>query len=272
LHAGHGQWRLAPAFDLNPFPDRVRELKTWISSETGPEATVEALLSVAPYFKIPQARAKEAVRHVERAVARWRKEGRSLGMTDTEILDVFAQSVAAELERTFGTMRFDFLVNNAGTSLHASIAETTAAQIDEVYSVHFKAPFLLTQKLLPLIADGGRILNVSSGLARMTMPGSAAYGAMKAAVETLTRYMAQELGPRKITVNVIAPGAIATDFSGGRVRDNPELNRRVASMTALSRVGQPDDVGGAVAMLLAPESGCGWINGQRIEVSGGMGL
>jgi len=136
--------------------------------------------------------------------------------------------------------------------------------------VHFKAPFLLTQRLLPLIADGGRILNVSSGLARMTIPGSAAYGAMKAAVETLTRYMAQELGARKITANVIAPGAIATDFSGGMVRDNPEVNRRVASMTALGRVGLPDDIGGAVAMLLSPESG--WINGQRIEVSGGMGL
>jgi NAD(P)-dependent dehydrogenase (short-subunit alcohol dehydrogenase family) len=123
---------------------------------------------------------------------------------------------------------------------------------------------------LPLIADGGRVINVSSGLARMTLPGYAAYGAMKAAVETLTRYMAKELGERKITANVVAPGAIATDFSGGIVRDNPELNRMVASMTALGRVGQPDDVGGAVAMLLAPESG--WINGQRIEVSGGQGL
>jgi NAD(P)-dependent dehydrogenase (short-subunit alcohol dehydrogenase family) len=136
--------------------------------------------------------------------------------------------------------------------------------------VHFKAPFLLTQRLLPLIANGGRIINVSSGLARMTIPGSAAYAAMKAAVETLTRYMAKELGARKITANVIAPGAIATDFSGGMVRDNPEMNQRVAAMTALGRVGQPDDVGGAVAMLLSPESG--WINGQRIEVSGGMGL
>jgi NAD(P)-dependent dehydrogenase (short-subunit alcohol dehydrogenase family) len=123
---------------------------------------------------------------------------------------------------------------------------------------------------LPLIADGGRILNVSSGLARMTIPGSSAYGAMKAAVETLTRYLAKELGPRKITANVIAPGAIATDFSGGLVRDNPDVNRMVTSMTALGRVGQPDDIGAAVAMLLSPESG--WINGQRIEVSGGMGL
>jgi len=125
-------------------------------------------------------------------------------------------------------------------------------------------------RLLPLIADGGRIINVSSGLARMTNPGSAAYGAMKAAVETLTRYMAKELAARKITANVIAPGAIATDFSGGMVRDNPELNKQVASMTALGRVGLPNDIGGAVAMLLSPESG--WINGQRIEVSGGMVL
>jgi NAD(P)-dependent dehydrogenase (short-subunit alcohol dehydrogenase family) len=193
-----------------------------------------------------------------------------LDVADSTSFEPFAKSVATELERTFGAKRFDFLVNNAGTSLHASIGETTAAQIDEIYKVHFKAPFLLTQRLLPLIADGGRILNVSSGLARLTVQGSAAYGAMKAAVETLTRYMAQELGPRKITVNVIAPGAVATDFSGGMVRDNPDMNRRIASMTALGRVGQPDDIGGAVAMLLAPESG--WINGQRIEVGGGIGL
>ncbi|HEV8550505.1 MAG TPA: SDR family oxidoreductase [Polyangiaceae bacterium] len=193
-----------------------------------------------------------------------------LDVADSASFDAFAKSIATELERTFGKQQLDFLVNNAGTALHASIAETTAAQLDDVYAVHFKAPYLLTQKLLPLIADGGRILNVSSGLARFTNPGSAAYGAMKAAVEMLTRYMAQEFGPRKIAVNVVAPGAIATDFSGGIVRDNPDVNRRVASVTALGRVGLPDDVGGAVAMLLAPESG--WINGQRIEVSGGMVL
>jgi NAD(P)-dependent dehydrogenase (short-subunit alcohol dehydrogenase family) len=193
-----------------------------------------------------------------------------LDVTDSGSFDAFAAGVRGELERIFGRKQFDFLVNNAGNSLHASIAETTPAQLDEVYAVHFKAPFLLTQRLLPLIADGGRILNVSSGLARMTYPGSSAYGAMKAAVEVFTRYLAQELGPRRITANVIAPGAIATDFSGGIVRDNPELNRRIASMTALGRVGQPDDIGGAVALLLAPE--IGWLNGQRIEVSGGQGL
>jgi NAD(P)-dependent dehydrogenase (short-subunit alcohol dehydrogenase family) len=193
-----------------------------------------------------------------------------LDVADSASFDAFGKSVAGELERTFGREQFDYLVNNAGTSLHASIAETTEAQLDEIYNVHFKAPFLLTQRLLPLIADGGRIINVSSGLARMTIPGSAAYGAMKAAVETFTRYAAKELSGRKITANVIAPGAIATDFSGGMVRDNPEINRMVVSMTALGRVGLADDIGGAVAMLLSPESG--WINGQRIEASGGMGL
>jgi NAD(P)-dependent dehydrogenase (short-subunit alcohol dehydrogenase family) len=193
-----------------------------------------------------------------------------LDVAESDSFEAFAKTVAVELERTWERKQFDYLINNAGMGLHAAIAETTSAQIDAVYNVHFKAPFLLTQRLLPLITDGGRVINVSSGLARMTMPGFSAYAAMKSAVETLTRYMAKELGARKITVNVVAPGAIATDFHGGMVRDNPELNRTVASMTALGRVGQADDVGGAVAVLLSPESG--WINGQRIEVSGGQGL
>jgi NAD(P)-dependent dehydrogenase (short-subunit alcohol dehydrogenase family) len=218
-----------------------------------------------------RAAASEAseVRERIRALGR-RAVALPLDVGDSASFDAFGNAVSAEMERTWGRKQIDYVVHNAGVALHASIAETTAAQLDEVYHVHFKAPFLLTQRLLPLIAEGGRILNVSSGLARMTIPGSAAYGAMKAAVEVLTRYMAKELGARRITANVIAPGAIATDFSGGMVRDNPEVNRMVASMTALGRVGLPDDIGGAVAMLLAPESG--WINGQRIEVSGGMGL
>lgn len=193
-----------------------------------------------------------------------------LDVIDTGKFEAFARSVSAELERTWGRKQFDYLVNNAGVSMHAGVFETTEAQLDEVYKVNFKGPLLLTQRLLPLIVDRGRILNVSSGLARLTIPGSGVYGAMKAGLETLTRYMAKELGARKITANIIAPGAIATDFSGGMVRDNPEVNKMVASMTALGRAGLPDDIGGAVAMLLAPESG--WINGQRIEVSGGMGL
>jgi NAD(P)-dependent dehydrogenase (short-subunit alcohol dehydrogenase family) len=139
-----------------------------------------------------------------------------------------------------------------------------------MFNLHVKGPVLLTQRLLPLLADGGRILNVSSGLTRFTMPGYAAYAAMKGAVEVLTRYMAKELGARKITVNAIAPGAIETDFGGGVVRDNPEVNRMIASATALGRAGLPDDIGAAVAMLLSLESG--WLNGQRVEVSGGMSL
>jgi NAD(P)-dependent dehydrogenase (short-subunit alcohol dehydrogenase family) len=170
----------------------------------------------------------------------------------------------------FGTERFDYLVNNAGTAHHNSIEKTTEAEMDALYNVHFKGVFFLTQKLLPLINDGGRIVNVSSGLTRIIMPGSGPYGSMKGAIEVLTKYMAKELGPRRIAVNVVAPGAIATDFSGGMVRDNPDLNKRVADMTALGRVGQPDDIGPMIASLLSEDNR--WVNAQRIEVSGGMSI
>jgi len=166
--------------------------------------------------------------------------------------------------------RFDILVNNAGTSLHVPLMEVTEAQFDGIVAVHFKAVVFLTQALAPLLADGGRILNVSSGLARVSLPGSGVYGAAKGAVEVLTRYQARELAARGITVNVLAPGAVETDFSGGMVRDNPDVNRMVASMTALGRAGLPDDIGAAAAALLA--EGNGWVTGQRIEVSGGMML
>jgi NAD(P)-dependent dehydrogenase (short-subunit alcohol dehydrogenase family) len=182
----------------------------------------------------------------------------------------FASAVQKLLADRWGRKDFDYLVNNAGIGLHASIAETTEAQFDELMNIHLKAPFFLTQRLLPLMRDGGRILNVSSGLARFSFPGYAAYGAMKGGVEVLTRYMAKEFGARGISVNTLAPGAIETDFGGATVRDNPEVNKQIASLTALGRVGLPDDVGGAVATLLADESG--WINGQRVEVSGGMML
>jgi NAD(P)-dependent dehydrogenase (short-subunit alcohol dehydrogenase family) len=176
------------------------------------------------------------------------------------------QRALAELEAE----RFDFLVNNAGTSLHKAFDQTTEEELDQLYNVHFKGVFLLTQKLLPLINDSGRIVNISSGLARFSIPGTSAYASMKGAVEVLTRYLAKELGPRGIAVNAVAPGAIATDFSGGMVRDNPEMNKRVAEMTALGRVGEPDDIGPMVAALLSEE--IRWVNGQRIEVSGGMAL
>lgn len=169
-----------------------------------------------------------------------------------------------------GAERFDYLVNNAGTAHHNSIERTTEDELDTLYKVHFKGVFLLTQALLPLINDGGRIANLSSGLTRIVVPGSAPYASMKGAVEVLTRYLAKELGPRRIAVNTVAPGAIATDFSGGMVRDNPEVNRRVSEMTALGRAGVPDDIGPMIASLLSDENR--WIDAQRIEVSGGMSI
>ncbi len=182
----------------------------------------------------------------------------------------FAAQLRETLARTFGAERFDYLVNNAGFGDDASIAEVTEVQFDRLLNVHFKGVLFLTQRLLPLLADGGRIVNISSGLTRTSFPGKAVYAAMKGAVEVLSRYLAVELGARRIAVNVIAPGAVATDFGGGQVRDNPELGARIASFTALGRVGLPDDIGGAIAHLLASE--CGWINAQRIEVSGGLNV
>lgn len=166
--------------------------------------------------------------------------------------------------------RFDYLINNAGAGYHASIEETTVEALDELYAVHVKGVFFLTQALLPLLNDGGRIVNLSTGLARFSLPGSSAYASMKGAVEVLTRYMAKELGGRGITANVVAPGAIETDFGGGVVRDNPDVNNFVASATALGRAGLPDDIGPMIASLLSDANR--WITGQRIEVSGGMNL
>ncbi len=182
----------------------------------------------------------------------------------------FADSVKKVLSEVFGAERFDNLVNNAGIGINAPFEETTEEQFDLLVDIHLKAPFFLTQKLLPVIKDGGRIMNISSGLARFCMPGYSAYGAMKGGVEVLTRYMAAELGKRGISVVVLAPGAIETDFGGGVVRDNKHVNDHIASITALGRVGLPDDIGGAVAALLSADAR--WINGMRIEVSGGMVL
>lgn len=190
-----------------------------------------------------------------------------LNTADTSSFDGFAQNVRQVLAE-LGAKRFDYLVNNAGTSHHNSIEQTTEEELDQLYNVHFKGVFFLTQKLLPLINDGGRIVNISSGLTRMSIPGSAAYASMKGAVEVLTRYLAKELGERRIAVNTVAPGAIATDFSGGMVRDNAELNQQIAGMTALGRAGVPDDVGPMIASLLSEDNR--WVNAQRIEVSGGM--
>ncbi|MFZ6819938.1 SDR family NAD(P)-dependent oxidoreductase [Undibacterium sp. Ji22W] len=204
---------------------------------------------------------------------------RQLGRTAVAIqLDVgnaasflgFSQSLSQVLQDNWGQQQFDYLLNNAGIGSHAHFADTSEAQFDQLMNVHFKGVFFLTQRLLPLLKDGGRILNVSSGLTRFALPGYSAYAAMKGAVEVLSRYQAKELGSRGISVNVLAPGAIETDFGHGAVRDNAVLNQFVAEQTALGRAGLPDDIGGVAAALLAGDTG--WINGQRIEASGGMFL
>lgn len=193
-----------------------------------------------------------------------------LDTSNTKTFDGFVEQVQQSLQTKWQTEHFDFLVNNAGVGIYAPFAETTEDDFDRLMNIQVKGVFFLTQKLLPLINDGGRIVNISSGLARFTLSGYAAYASMKGAIEVLTRYLAKELGPRQIAVNVVAPGAIETDFTGGAVRDNPELNSFIASQTALGRVGLPDDIGGAIASLLSAENR--WVNAQRIEVSGGMFL
>ena len=218
---------------------------------------------------------RSARAEAEAVVSELQSHGRRAAALPLDVGDAasfarFAGQVRDVLSSTFQRDRFDFLVNNAGLGHHALFAQTSEAQFDELMNVHLKGPFFLTQALLPLIADGGRIVNVSTGLVRFALPGYAAYAAMKGAMEVLTRYQAKELGGRRIAVNAVAPGAIETDFGGGHVRDNAQLNAFIASQTALGRVGLPDDIGGAIASLLSDDNR--WINGQRIEVSGGMFL
>lgn len=193
-----------------------------------------------------------------------------LDTSNTVLFDDFLEQVTSHLKKETGAPNFDIIINNAGTSLHEPFAKITEEQFDHIMNIHLKGVFFLTQKALPYINDGGRIINISSGLARFSMHNASIYGAAKGAVEVLTRYQADELGDRGITVNAIAPGAIETDFSGGMVRDNEEVNAQVASATALGRAGLPDDIGGVAAFLCSEDAR--WITGQRIEVSGGMML
>ncbi len=193
-----------------------------------------------------------------------------LDVAESKSFGDFAAKVEVLLEDQWQRKEFDFLVNNAGIGINVPFAETSEEQFDQLMNIHLKGTFFLTQKLLPLMADGGRILNISTGLTRFSFPGYSAYAAMKGAVEVLSKYLAKELGSRGIAVNVVAPGAIETDFGGGRVRDNEELNQHIASITALGRVGLPDDIGGVIASLLSEDNR--WVNAQRIEASGGMFL
>ena len=232
-------------------------------------STVEALArrgvrSIFTYHR-RRAEADEVVAATERAGAR-----AATLQLDTRNTATFPAFVA-ELRRIlaeWGVEQFDYLINNAGTSHHAPISDITEADFDALFRVHVKGAFFLTQAVLPLIVDGGRIVNVSSALTRVAYPGSTAYASMKGAVEVMTRYMARELGARRITANVVAPGAVQTDFSGGIVRDNPEVNKRISDLTALGRAGLPDDIGPMIAALLSEDNR--WINAQRIEASGGM--
>jgi NAD(P)-dependent dehydrogenase (short-subunit alcohol dehydrogenase family) len=218
-----------------------------------------------------QRRADEANAVVAEIEALGRKaRALQLDTGDAGSFAAFAQALRAALRQTWQRDTFDHLVNNAGHGDYALIGDTTEAQFDALVNVHFKGVYFLTQTLLPLIADGGRIVNLSSGLTRVSFPGYAAYAAVKGAVEVLTRYLAKELGARGIAVNTVAPGAIETDFGGGAVRDNPEINKLFAEMTALGRAGVPDDIGPMIAGLLSESHR--WVNAQRIEVSGGQGI
>jgi NAD(P)-dependent dehydrogenase (short-subunit alcohol dehydrogenase family) len=225
-------------------------------------------INVVLTYHSQQAEAQSVVAEIEalgvKAATLQLDASASAGFTD------FFTRLGSTLREAFGAEKFDFLINNAGTGVYSPFAETTEAQFDDMVNIHLKGVYFLTQKALPLLNDGGRIVNISSGLARFSGAGYSAYATMKGGIETLTRYMAQELGSRQIAANVVAPGAIETDFGGGMVRDNAQVNQHLASLTALGRVGLPDDIGGVVAFLCTPEAG--WINGQRIEVSGGIYL
>lgn len=190
-----------------------------------------------------------------------------LNTADVSCFDHFFQQVVSTLRNTFGADRFDFLINNAGTSLQAPITETTEAQFDEMMNIHLKGVYFLTQKALQHLNDGGRVVNISSAVSRTSFPGVSAYAVMKGAIDVYTRALALELGVRGISANVVAPGAI---FGGGAMPDSPEVRAYVQGITALGRTGQPDDIGGVVAFLCSDDAR--WVNGQRIEVTGGVAL
>lgn len=193
-----------------------------------------------------------------------------LDLSDFASLDNFIKQVKETLKDQWNTETLDALVNNAGIGATIPFTEVKEEDFDRFLNIHFKGVYFLTQKMLPLLNDGGRIINVSTGTTRFCVPGYSVYASMKGAIETFTRYLAKELGPRGITANVIAPGAIETDFNDAAIRNNPQMKGFLSSQTALGRVGEAEDIGGVVAFLCSEDSR--WINGQRIEASGGMFL
>jgi NAD(P)-dependent dehydrogenase (short-subunit alcohol dehydrogenase family) len=188
---------------------------------------------------------------------------------DIKAIDTFIIHVSQVLHG-WGRQKFDFLINNAGIGATIPFANVTEADFDRFNNIHFKGVYFLSQKAVAIMNDGGSIVNLSSGATRFNVPGYAVYASMKGAVEILTRYLAKELGPRNISVNIVAPGAVETDFNNAAIRSNPAFKERLASITALGRVGEPNDIGGIIAFLCSPEGH--WINGQRIEASGGINL
>lgn len=193
-----------------------------------------------------------------------------LDTSDVGQFDEFFTKLSTYLTSTYGSPKFDFLINNAGTGVYKPFMETTEEQFDSMVNIHFKGVYFLTQKAVPLLNDGGRIVNISSGLTRFSFPNSSAYASAKGAVEVFSRYLAKELSHKKIAVNVVAPGAVGTDFGGGENKNNEQKIKAVAGFTALGRMGEPEDIGGIVAFLCTEDAK--WLNGQRIEASGGIML
>lgn len=215
---------------------------------------------------------KSAAKAVVTEIEKLGRSGKAIQLdsSDVKTFNGFFAQLSTYLKEEKGAETFDFLINNAGTGIYTPFLETSEEQFDEMANIHLKGVYFLSQKAVPLLSDGGRIINISSGLARFSFPNSSAYAAMKGGVEVFTRYLAKELGPRQITANVVAPGAIATDFGGGQTRDNEQRRNLISSVTALGRVGEAEDIGGVVAFLCTEDAR--WINGQRIEVSGGIFL
>jgi len=193
-----------------------------------------------------------------------------LDVSNISSLDGFVLEVTAALKAKWQRESFDFLINNAGVGATIAYLDATEEDFDRLLNIHFKSVYFLTQKVLPLLANGGSIVNLSSGTTRFCNPGYSIYASMKGAVETFTKYLAKEVGPRGITANIVAPGPIETDFNNAAIRNNPAIKERLASMTALGRVGEANDIGGIVAFLCSKDGY--WITGQRIEASGGISL
>lgn len=234
--------------------------------KAGALALAQQQVGVIMTYQQQATAAQEVVSQIEAAGGQ--AQALQLDMLQLGSYDAFVSGLQDLLQTRWQTQQLDMLVNNAGFGLHKALADTTEDEFDQLLKVHFKGPFFLTQKLLPLLREGGSILNLSSGLTRFSFPGYGAYASMKGAVEVWTRYLAKELGERGIRVNTLAPGAIATDFGGGAVRDNAQINQMIASQTALGRVGEAEDIGKVIASLLSDATY--WINGQRVEASGGM--